>query len=126
MSKHSSFPPSKSDGGRESIADYVAAFLVSREANGCAASTLDFYGRELEHFSDFVTAWPPESFDLDYYLAHRRRTVSEMSVRTSWNALSAFLNWCERRCLLSNNPLRCLDRPKKPKRVPKSVSVATL
>ena len=106
---------------RNEFAYVLQAFLVSREASGCVASTIEFYTRELGLFGDFCH-WPPRPRDVERYFIHRRRIVSARSMLTTWNALSAFFNWCANRDYLDESPLIYLDKPRKPRRVPKAAT----
>jgi site-specific recombinase XerD len=105
---------------------YIAAFLESRRASGKAENTLRFYAGVLGEFSEFVSDWPPTPEEIEAYLLHKRATVSEISVHTDWKALSAFLNWCERRGHLVDNPLSQVDRPRRQPSLPKAAPKATL
>lgn len=105
----------------ELMGRYGDEFLRSKEAAGRAQSTIALYRRALVEFSRCVPAWPPMASDLEEYLLQRRQKVSEISVLSNWRAVHVFLNWCEQRGYLSDNPLRYVDKPRARKSLPKPI-----
>lgn len=108
------------------LKDYVAAFLNAKRAAGRATSTLTFYAQMLGQFARHCAHWPPTVEDVEAFLLYKRQTVSETSVFTAWRAISAWLNWCERRGHLAENPLQYVDKPRRPQRLPKATTPKTL
>ncbi len=62
--------------------------------------------------------------NLRFYFFHGRteRNWATTTYRYHWNGLSAFGQWCVKQGLLSENPLKKIDKPRVIKRIPKKLT----
>ncbi|GIK42346.1 MAG: tyrosine recombinase XerC [Chloroflexota bacterium] len=107
------------------LAHHISTFIQAKHAAGRLESTLAYYEDVLGEFKQFAE-WPPTPAHVRAYLSHKRENCSEATLDSVFHGVRAFLNWCDQQELLPQNPLDRLDRPKKPRRLPKAVSVETM
>jgi len=105
---------------------HIEKFILSKKSAGTAAGTTDFYRRILERFAKTYPDWPPSAEAIEMYMAARRSEVSQITANGDFTTISVFLNWCERRGHLSDNPLKLVEKPRKAKTLPKPASRQTI
>lgn len=100
-------------------------FIQAKHAAGRKPGTLRFYRQTITEFSQFA-AWPPTTQNIRDYLAYKRSYCVEVTVNSVFCGLRAFLNWCERERLLSDNPIARIDKPRAQRTLPKAATIATM
>ncbi len=106
--------------------NHISNFLNAKLAAGRQTSTIAYYQTILKQFESFMTTWPPEAGDIKTFFLHKRATCNEVSIHTAYIALRVYFNWCHNEHLLDNNPIDHVEKPKKPQRLPKAISLTNL
>lgn len=116
------------------LRDAIATFLLSVEANGGRAATIDTYRWRLEHFLDFIVAQGgrelektgPAEIDTwvvslrrqgERYMDHPTRPtqkggLSDATIAGRIQAVKTFFAWCVDRDYIDRSPARHLRKPK--------------
>lgn len=106
----------------------LAAFLVAKEAAGCAPTTLHWYEMFVGQFLDWsaVMKMPikkPETVEA-FLATLRKRDLSAYTISGCYRALSVYFNWLVQRRGLRVSPLAAVQAPKLPKSRRRHVSPA--
>ncbi len=111
------------------LIDALAAFLVSRSAEGKAQKTIRFYKDNISTYISFLeeaqllgTAWAdPETIEL-FLLSERRRKLSDTTIHARYRALRVFCNWLVSRGLLASSPIESVQEPQRTLTAPRRIS----
>lgn len=114
---------------QDRFADAIAAFLLSREAQGATAATLRTYATDLGRFAqvsgvaDLLT-----TETLEGYLAGLRARMKPISAHRHYRALRTFCRWCTRTGRLAADPMAGMTMrlPKTLPRVPDDEAIRGL
>lgn len=111
------------------LADYL---LHLRHVKRASKHTISGYKRDLSQLNDWLSAKAhPGALRLDLldtyalrgFLASRYEQDSSTTVLRKRSAIRSFLRWAKREKRIEQSPAEMLDGPKRPKTLPKSVSV---
>jgi integrase/recombinase XerC len=124
----------ESTNGQIDLRGAIAVFVAAGFAAGLRPSTLTHYETTLYQLVKFQdngggAAWPPTTEDLRAFLADKRSGgCCDVTIKTYYRSLSAFLNWCEAEGLLGDveNPVTRLHVSRDDRRIPRAVDRATL
>lgn len=108
----------------EDIPEKVAMFLSAMKIEGLSETTLKDYDTELRLFSKFCKKAVAQvtTIDIRNYLASLEGIMSSTTGK-KLSVLKSFFGWLVREEVLLKNPTSKVKLPKKPKRLPKSLSI---
>ncbi len=113
--------------------DALAAFLVSRQAAGRSANTVDWYRYMLDVFGrwlreeglDDVRKIEPEHIEL--FLSQQRAAGHKpRTVQGRYRAVSALFGWLAKRNKVASSPVANVERPATPRHEPRRADLADL
>lgn len=109
------------------LQEKIEIFLSSRKIEGLKQKTLDGYKIELNLFANYIQKAVVQitTSDIRKYLAHNT-TWMITTVDRKLSVLKSFFGWMVREELLLRDPSSKIKAPKKPKRLPKSLSIEEL
>ncbi|WP_299090327.1 site-specific tyrosine recombinase/integron integrase [uncultured Metabacillus sp.] len=109
------------------ITDKIELFLSSRKIEGLTQKTLDGYKIELNQFANYVQKPVVQitTADIRKYLAHNESWMIT-TVDRKLSVIKTFFGWLVKEELLLRDPTLKIKAPKKPKRLPKSLSIEEL
>lgn len=111
------------------LADYL---LHLQHVKRASRHTLSSYGQDLAQLSDWLTAKAHpgatrlcaiDAYALRGFLASRYEQDAPTTVLRKRSAIRSFLKWAKREKRIEQSPADLLDGPKRPKSLPKGVSV---
>lgn len=105
----------------------IGMFLSARKIEGLSEITLEGYDIELRMFANFVDKPIVQinTTDIRKFLAHNKSWMIS-TVDRKLSVLKSFFGWMVREELLLRNPTSKINAPKKPKRLPKGLSIEEL
>lgn len=105
----------------------IEVFLSSRKIEGLSERTLDGYKNELSMFAQYVNKAIVQvtTTDIRKYLAHNKKWMIS-TVDRKLSVIKTFFGWLVKEEMLLRDPSAKINAPKKPKRLPKSLSVEEL
>lgn len=97
--------------------EYLDRFLISRQANGAAASTVNWYRYNLLLYLGWLAENPALRWDdvetLEQFLvAQRGRHYKPSTIHARYRSLSAWFTWLSKRDLIAASPITRLDAPR--------------
>lgn len=109
-------------------ANHLGAFLVAKEAAGCAPATLHWYEMFVSQFLDWseemkLPIKKPETVEA-FLATLRKRDLSAYTISGCYRALSVYFNWLVQRRGLRVSPLVAVQAPRLPKQRKRHVSAA--
>jgi integrase/recombinase XerD len=109
------------------LKDKIEVFLASRKIEGLSERTLDNYKMELKMFSQTVNKACAHitTSDIRMYLASNKNWMIS-TVDTKLSVLKTFFSWLVKEEMLLRDPTAKIKAPKKPKRLPKALTVEEL
>ncbi|WP_368657617.1 site-specific tyrosine recombinase/integron integrase [Metabacillus halosaccharovorans] len=109
------------------LQDKIELFLSSRKIEGLTKKTLDGYKIELELFAKYVQKPVVQinTSDIRKYLGHNNELMIS-TIDRKLSVIKTFFGWLVREELLLRDPSLKIKAPKKPKRLPKSLSIEEL
>jgi integrase/recombinase XerD len=109
------------------LKDKIEVFLASRKIEGLSERTLDNYKMELKLFSQTVNKACAHitTSDIRMYLASNKDWMIS-TVDTKLSVLKTFFSWLVKEEMLLRDPTAKIKAPKKPKRLPKALTVEEL
>ncbi|MRX70839.1 tyrosine-type recombinase/integrase [Bacillus lacus] len=109
------------------LADKIEVFLSSRKIEGLSDLTLDGYKIELKKFAEHVNkpVVQVNTSDIRKYLAHNSKWMMS-TVDRKLSVIKSFFGWLVREEMLLRDPSAKIKAPKKPKRLPKGLSIEEL
>lgn len=109
------------------IQEKIEIFLSARKIEGLSDKTLDGYKIELGMFAEYVNKAVVQitTSDIRKYLAHNK-TWMISTVDRKLSVLKTFFGWLVKEEMLLRDPSAKINPPKKPKRLPKSLSIEEL
>lgn len=109
------------------LQDKIELFLSSRKIEGLTQKTLDGYKIELDLFAKFVQKPVVQinTSDIRKYLGHNNKLMIS-TIDRKLSVIKTFFGWLVREELLLRDPSLKIKAPKKPKRLPKSLSIEEL
>jgi site-specific recombinase XerD len=109
------------------LADKVEIFLSSRKIEGLSDLTLDGYKIELRLFANYVNKAVVQitTSDIRMFLAHNKKWMMS-TVDRKLSVLKSFFGWLVKEEMLLRDPTAKIKAPKKPKRLPKALSIEEL
>lgn len=98
------------------------------EAKGLlSAKSVTYYALTLKSFAASYPNWPPKADDLNkFLLAAKRRGCKASTIHDYYRALRAWLNWLHERGRLEQNPMPLVEKPAKPRLLPRAPQEETL
>lgn len=107
--------------------EYIDRFIKYLEVErGLSPHTLRAYRKDLEVFSDFVNSPPEEIEPLDVrgFIAEQINSgLSKTSAGRRLAAVRSFFRFLHREGYVKSNPAKIVNTPKRPKRLPKFLTV---
>jgi integrase/recombinase XerD len=109
------------------IQDKIEIFLSARKIEGLSPKTLDGYKMELNMFAGFLNKAVVQitTSDIRKYLAHKK-IWSIGTIDHKLSVIKTFFGWLVKEEMLLRDPSAKINAPKKPKRLPKSLSIEEL
>lgn len=109
------------------LKEKVDIFLSSRKIEGLSDLTLEGYKIELKQFSNFINKAVVQitTSDIRKYLSHNSSWMIS-TVDRKLSVLKSFFSWLVREEMLIRDPTAKIKAPKKPKRLPKALSIEEL
>jgi integrase/recombinase XerD len=109
------------------LQDKIEIFLASRKIEGLSDKTLDNYKMELKMFSQTVNKACAHitTSDIRMYLASNKKWMIS-TVDTKLSVLKTFFSWLVKEEMLLRDPTAKIKAPKKPKLLPKALTVEEL
>jgi integrase/recombinase XerD len=109
------------------LLEKIEIFLSARKIEGLSDITLDGYKNELHLFAEFVNKAVVHitTSDIRLYLAHNKSWMIT-TVDRKLSVLKTFFGWLVKEEMLLRDPSAKINPPKKPKRLPKSLSIEEL
>jgi integrase/recombinase XerD len=120
------FRPSRHPGGKDAVADFVDALETER---GASAHTVAAYRRDVERFRAFLgregrAVGEVGVGDLGRYLGLlQRQGLSTRSIARHVSSMRALYRFLVRAGAADRDPTEHLDRPRPPRRLPRTLSV---
>jgi site-specific recombinase XerD len=96
---------------------HLSSFLLSRSANGCADSTVDWYRRHIASYITWLEACPHLAWDavesIEQFLVQGRAAgLKPTSIHARYRALCAWFTWLLKRGHIDTSPIAKLDAPR--------------
>jgi site-specific recombinase XerD len=109
------------------FADKLEIYLSARKIEGLASKTLKGYKMELSMFAKYVNKAIVQitTSDIRKYLGHNDKWMIS-TVDGKLSVIKSFFNWLVKEEMLLRDPSAKINAPKKPKRLPKSLSIEEL
>lgn len=109
------------------IIEKIDLFLSARKIEGLSNLTLDGYKIELGMFAKYINKATVQitTSDIRKFLAHNDAWMIS-TVDRKLSVLKSFFSWMVREEILLRDPTAKIKAPKKPKRLPKSLSIQEL
>lgn len=109
------------------LREKIELFLSSRKIEGLSDLTIDGYKIELGMFANYVNKAVVQitTSDIRMYLAHNKSWMIS-TVDRKLSVLKSFFAWLVREEMLLRDPTAKIKAPKKPKRLPKALSIEEL
>ncbi|MFZ7945669.1 site-specific tyrosine recombinase/integron integrase [Neobacillus sp. 19] len=109
------------------LLEKIEIFLSARKIEGLSDKTIKGYKSELTMFANYVNKAVVQitTSDIRLFLAHNK-TWAITTVDAKLSVLKSFFGWLVREEMLLRDPSAKIKSPKKPKRLPKSLSIEEL
>jgi site-specific recombinase XerD len=109
------------------LIEKIEIFLSSRKIEGLSELTLEGYKLELTMFANYINKAVVQitTSDIRTFLAHNK-TWMISTVDRKLSVLKSFFGWLVREEMLLRDPTAKIKAPKKPKRLPKALSIEEL
>jgi integrase/recombinase XerD len=96
---------------------FLDSFLLSRSANGCAASTVGWYRRHLASYLSWLAdnphcAWDAAESIEQFLVTGRSAGLRPNSIHARYRALSVWFSWLLKRHHIAQSPIAALDAPR--------------
>jgi len=107
------------------IAGVIDQFVYAKRVSGRKPGTLKQYRHILGDFSRNVPHWPVEVDHVRRYFEYKLDVcgVNGTTLNTIYKHLQAFFVWAVREEIIEKNPMDRVDEPRRPKRLPRAVSI---
>jgi site-specific recombinase XerD len=102
------------------IEQHLARFRVAEQARGLTAATIRHRGNQLARYLEHVgpeRAWEADHRDVEVWISGRE--LGPAALQRALSDVAVFYRWARREGLTTADPVALLDRPRRPRAVPR-------